>query len=250
MSTGIAVMAKAPRAGHCKTRLQPLLSPEQAAAVSVAFLGDITGNLALAAQSAPIVPYVAYAPAGAERLFDGLLAPNTRLLLADGTCAVPDGVEAFGRCLLHALQTMLAHGHHAACVLNADSPTLPTKTLLAAHAALVAPGDRVVMGPAEDGGYYLLGVKHPHAELLMNIDWSTEHVAEQTRARARAAGLSLVELDSWYDVDDPAALGRLVGELSAHGAAPPGGFAAPRTATCLAGMGFFDNAALMPGAAA
>jgi rSAM/selenodomain-associated transferase 1 len=247
LSTGIAVMAKAPRAGQCKTRLQPILSPAQAAAMSVAFLGDITANLALAAQSAPIVPYVAYAPAGTEVLFDGILAPGTRLLLADGSCPVPDGVERFGRCLLHALRTMLDAGHDAACVLNADSPTLPTEYLLAAHAALSATGDRIVMGAAEDGGYYLLGVKKPHASLLTDIDWSTDRVAAQTRARARQAGLVLHELDPWYDVDDPPALARLVGELSAGATRA---FAAPKTASCLAEMGFFENTAWTEGAAA
>ncbi len=247
MSTGIAVMAKAPRAGHCKTRLQPVLSPEQAAAMSVAFLADITGNLVLASQSAPIVPYVAYAPAGTETLFDGILAPGTRLLLADGTPPMPDGIETFGRCLLHALNALFDEGHDAAIVLNADSPTLPTRCLLAAHDLLAAPIDRAVMGPAEDGGYYLLGVRKPHAALLTDIDWSTDRVAGQTRDRARAAGLPLIELDSWYDVDDPQAFARLIGECAAL---PSDAYAAPHTARCLADLGFLQTHAWMPGAAA
>jgi glycosyltransferase A (GT-A) superfamily protein (DUF2064 family) len=243
-------MAKAPRAGHCKTRLQPLLSPAQSAAMSAAFLADVTGNLLLASQSAAIVPYVAFAPAGTQALFDGILAPGTRLLLADGAPDVPDGVEKFGRCLLHAIRALLAEGHDSAIVLNADSPNLPTRSLLAAHKILSAPGDRAVIGAAEDGGYYLLGVKQPHAALLTHIDWSTERVAEQTRARAAAAGLPLSELETWYDVDDPQAFARLVGELSGHGAAPEGAYPAPHTAARLAEMGFFENAAWMPGAAA
>jgi rSAM/selenodomain-associated transferase 1 len=250
MSTGIAVMAKAPRAGHCKTRLQPLLSPAQSAAISAAFLADVTGNLSLASQSASIVPYVAYAPAGAESLFDGILAPGTRLLLADGSPPVPDGVEKFGRCLLHALQALLALGHDSAIVLNADSPTLPTRCLLDAHHILSEPGDRAVLGAAEDGGYYLLGVKKPHAALLKNIDWSTDRVAGQTRARARSADLPLFELETWYDVDDPQAFARLVRELSGPGLPPGGAYAAPHTASRLAEMGFFETTAWMPGAAA
>ena len=250
MSTGIAVMAKAPRAGQCKTRLQPLLSPLQSAALSAAFLSDITGNLAFAAQSAPIVPYVAYAPAGTEALFDGLLAPGTRLLLADGSRPAPPGVEKFGRCLLHALQAMLAEGHDAAIVLNADSPTLPTHVLLSAHALLAESGDRAVIGAAEDGGYYLLGVKKPHAALLRDIDWSTHLVAGQTRDRARAARIALCELETWYDVDDPQALARLVAELSAPGAKLGGAYPAPHTAACLATMGVLKNTDQMAGAAA
>ena len=250
MSTGIAVMAKAPRAGHCKTRLQPVLSPAQSAAISVAFLADITGNLCLASQSAAIVPYVAYAPAGTESLFDGLLAPGTRLLLADGSPPMPDGVEKFGRCLLHALEAMLAQGHDAAIVLNADSPTLPTRFLLSAHAILAEPGDRAVIGAAEDGGYYLLGVKRPNAALLKDIDWSTDQVAGQTRDRARAAKVALCELETWYDVDDPQAFARLVAELSTPGAKLGGAYPAPHTAACLAAMGFVKNADYMAGAAA
>ena len=232
-STAIAVMAKAPRPGRSKTRLMPLLTAEQAAALSAAFLADVTANLAQAAAAASIVPYLAYAPAGTEALFEGIAAPGTRLLLADGTGAAPDGVAGFGRCLLHAIQAMLAQGHEAACVLNADSPNLPTRLLLQAEAAL-ARAECVVMGPAEDGGYYLLGMRRAYAHLFTAIDWSTARVAEQTRARAAEAGLELVELESWYDVDEPATLARLCRDMD--GATPRGAFSAPRTASCLAGF--------------
>ena len=85
MSCAIAVMAKAPQPGLCKTRLSPPLSAADCAVLSAAFLRDVTENIALAARGAPIQGYVAYAPAGLERLFDGHLAAGTRLLLADGS---------------------------------------------------------------------------------------------------------------------------------------------------------------------
>ncbi len=231
MTTAIAVMAKAPCPGKSKTRLIPHLTAEQAAILSAAFLGDVTANLARAATSAAIVPYLAYAPAGTAHLFNDIVAPGTRMLLADGSARAPGGVEGFGRCLLHAIEAMLAHGHDAACVLNADSPNLPTHLLLAAASSLER-ANCVVMGPAEDGGYYLLGMRRPHAHLFSGIAWSTGHVAAQTRARAAEAGLPLVELDTWYDVDEPATLVRLASELS--GARPRGAFEAPHTASCLA----------------
>ena len=231
MTTAIAVMAKAPRAGKSKTRLVPHITAEQAAALSAAFLADVTANLARAAASAAIVPYLAYAPAGTAHLFDGIVAPGTRLLLADGAGPAPAGVQGFGRCLLHAIAAMLADGHDAACVLNADSPNLPTQFLLEAAAAL-ARADCVVMGPAEDGGYYLLGMRAAHAHLFAGIAWSTADVAAQTRARAAEAGLALVELDTWYDVDEPATLVRLAAEM--NGVRPRGAFEAPHTAACLA----------------
>ncbi len=248
MTTGIAVMAKAPRAGEAKTRLCTVLSAAQAAGLGAAFLQDITENLRIAASGAAIVPYVAFAPAGTEPLFEGLLAPGTRMLLADGTPPAPAGVERFGRCLHHALHAMLSLGHTAACVLNADSPTLPTRLLLQAEAALRLPGDRVVIGAAEDGGYYLLGMKRLHANLLANIDWSTGRVADQTRERARQAGLTLIELDTWYDVDEPDMLDRLVGEMT--GAAPAGAFPAPHSAACLASYGLLTRTRVFTGTAA
>jgi len=227
-------MAKAPRAGRCKTRLMPYLTAEQAAVMSAAFLADVTANLALAAKAGAIVPYLAFAPAEAAALFDGILAPGTRMLLADGLGAVPDGVNGFGRCLHQAIEAMLALGHDAACVLNADSPTLPTRLLLEMEAALAADGDRIVLGPAEDGGYYLLGMKRAHAAVFSGIDWSTAQVATQTRQRAADAGLAVVQLDPWYDVDEPAALLRLLVELDGTG--PPDAFAAPHTTACLTNL--------------
>ena len=69
----------------------------------------------------------------------------------------------------------------AVCLVNSDSPTLPTAFLLQATHALLSPGERVVLGPAEDGGYYLLGMKRPHAHLFADIAWSTDSVAATTR---------------------------------------------------------------------
>jgi len=209
----IAVMAKAPQPGRSKTRLTPRLSPAQAAGLSAAFLRDITENIAAAARAERIDGFIAYAPAGTEALFDGHLALGTGLILADGTPPMPDDVTGFGRCLLQAIDTLLAQGYNAAVVLNSDSPTLPTDYLIRTAALLAAPGDRAVLGPAEDGGYYLLGLKQAHAHMFADIAWSSEHVAAQTRARAAEIGLELVEVPPWYDVDDEAALDRLVAEL-------------------------------------
>jgi glycosyltransferase A (GT-A) superfamily protein (DUF2064 family) len=125
------------------------------------------------------------------------------------------------------VQGVLACGHGGACVLNADSPNLPTSRLMEAARILARDEDRVVLGPAEDGGYYLLGMKQAHAGLFAGIDWSTDRVADQTRARAAALGLPVIELLPWYDVDEPATLRRLLRELD-----QPGRFAAPHTAAC------------------
>jgi uncharacterized protein len=234
----IGVMAKAPRPGFSKTRLCPPLRPEQAAELSAAFLRDISENIALAARQAPITGYIAYAPAGQEALFDRHIAAGTGLLLADGSRPMPPEVQGFGCCLLHAIQTMLAFGHESAVVLNSDSPTLPTALLVRTAVALAAEGDRIVLGPADDGGYYLLGMKSAHAGLFVDIAWSTDSVAETTRLRAARLGLEVVELPAWYDIDDQAALTRLLDEAAgpraSDGLYP---YPAPVTALALARMG-------------
>ncbi len=233
MSCAIAVMAKAPRPGHAKTRLVPPLTFEQAAAMSAAFLRDTTSNIVEAARSVPIAAYVAYAPAGLETMLEPNIAPGTGLVLADGSIDASASVRGFGRCLLHATRTLLAGGHRSACVLNSDGPTLPTAFLVRTAELLAADGDRAVLGPAEDGGYYLLGMKREHANLFADIAWSTADVAEQTRARAASLGLELAELPPWYDVDDAASLGRLLDEL----ASPAEGFAALATRRCIDRLG-------------
>lgn len=232
MGCAIAVMAKAPRPGRSKTRLVPPLDHVGAASLSTAFLRDIIDNIA----EAGLFGCLAFAPAGEEALFADVVARGTALLLADGSVAMPSRVRGFGRSLLHAMQAALAQ-HHAVCLVNSDSPTLPTDLLRRAAQALEPVGDRVVLGPAEDGGYYLIGTRTPHAHLFEDIDWSTDRVAAQTRDRARALGLEIVELPRWYDVDDRASLSRLLADLDA----PPSGrlapYAAPATRACVRRLG-------------
>jgi uncharacterized protein len=218
-SCAIGVMAKTPRPGFSKTRLCPPLRPEQAAALSAAFLRDTTINIAQAALSVPVAGYAAYAPSGTEEALIPHVAEGTVCVLADGSVPIPQGVEGFGRCLLHAILQMFAAGHAAACVLSSDTPTLPIQFLVTAVNALLAGNHRrVVLGACDDGGYYLLGMRFPHARLFADIAWSTSSVAATTRTRAAELGLDLVELPPWYDVDDAAALERLVRDSAGYDA--------------------------------
>ncbi len=217
-------MAKAPRPGHVKTRLQGLLTAEEAAAVGAAFLSDTTSNLAAAARDAPIHPYVAYAPAGQEARFDGLLAPGTRLILADGiTPPVPQapGVDGFGRILLHATTALFALGYGAIALVSADSPTIPTAWLAQAAHRILAPGARAILGPADDGGYWLIALQSAEPTLYSRIAWSTDAVASATVDRAAELGLPLEQLGTWFDVDDRDSLARLLEYSDADAYAAP-----------------------------
>ncbi|HEY3149808.1 MAG TPA: TIGR04282 family arsenosugar biosynthesis glycosyltransferase [Dongiaceae bacterium] len=231
----IAIMAKAPSAGRTKTRLSPLLSPEEAKDLGCCFLQDMTRNLASAAREVPLDAYIAFAPAGSEAAFGSIVEGGTGFVLADGNAPAPAGVEGFGRCLLQAARSLFEIGYGAAGLLNSDSPTLPTALLVRAARLLLEMEDKVVLGASSDGGYYLLGMTAPHANLFRNIDWSTEHVARQTRRRAGEIGLKLADLDTWYDVDDAASLRRLIEDIDGGSrmSADPSRFPAPATAAWL-----------------
>jgi uncharacterized protein len=214
---GIAFMAKASVPGRAKTRLVPPLTPDEAARLNTVFLRDVADNVLLAARhaspSAGIAGYAAYGPSGSEAFFQRTLPRSIGLIGA--------WLPNFGDCLFQTILQILARGHGAAVVLNSDSPTLPTALLIETAAILARPGDRAVLGPSSDGGYYLLGLKAAHRRMFDNIDWSTERVAEQTRERAREIGLELHSLPVWYDVDDVEGLQRLHAELSGGFAEPP-----------------------------
>ncbi len=129
----------------------------------------------------------------------------------------PFGLSAlgngFGERLLCAATDILACGFAAVCLIDSDSPTLPQAALVAAVEALLQPGDRVVLGGSDDGGYYLIGLKAAHAAPFERITWSTGSVLAETRQRVAEAGLPLVDLPTWYDVDDGATLRLLSAEL-------------------------------------
>jgi rSAM/selenodomain-associated transferase 1 len=228
----IAIMAKAPVPGRSKTRLCPPLTPQEAAGLSSSFLADMAATLCHAGTLAPIDPVIAYAPAGTEAALRQHLPAGLRLLLADGAGIDSPGVTGFGCVLLQTCRFLLAEGYGAVCVLNSDSPNLPADLLIEAASLLATSPAPVVLGPAVDGGYYLLGLTQTHATLFADIAWSTENVAAQTRAQAERAGLVVETLAPWYDVDDAASLRRLLHDLDSSGAAT-----APATAARLDALG-------------
>jgi len=202
---GIAIMAKASAPGRTKTRLVPPLTVDEAAALNTAFLQDIANNLLRAARHRSITGYVAFAPRGSEDFF--------RAILPEAIGLIDACLPTLGECLWRTVEGLLGRGHRSAVVLNSDSPTLPTALLVETAERLAEPGERVVLGPCSDGGYYLLGLKTAHRRLFEDIAWSTERVAEQTRERAREIMLDVHMLPVWYDVDDSDSLHRLRREV-------------------------------------
>ena len=220
----LTVMAKAPRPGNVKTRLVPPLTLEQAAAINVCFLRDTAENIGAVTASGDAAGIVSYTPIGDEALFDTLLPTCFSL--------IPQRGNGYGERLLATAEDLFACGYGSVCLIDSDSPTVPAAAFEQAVAELAKPGDRVILGPAHDGGYYLIGIKQAHPELFTNITWSTSAVFAETIAAAQATNLEAVVLPLWYDVDDADTLDVLTAELRHH-VPPPfttvAGYAAEHT---------------------
>jgi uncharacterized protein len=203
----LAIMTKAPRAGFVKTRLVPPLTHEQAAQLNVQFLRD-TAAAINEARGPSARGFGVYAPLGAEAEYYGVLPNDFRLLGQRG--------DGFGERLRNAAGDLLRIGFSSVCLIDSDSPTVSAAAYRCAVDWLAKKGDRLVLGPSEDGGYYLIGIKKLHQRLFEEIDWSTACVLEQTKQRANELGLEIQMLPVFYDVDDRATLNRLCDDLLGH----------------------------------
>jgi len=214
MSDAVAIVAKAPRAGAVKTRLVPPLTPEQAAAVARLLLEETIRRFP------PAVP------AAWSLFLDGTPEPWLReLCTSRGVVLRDQGEGDLGARLTRAFRRMHEEGARRALAIGTDSPTLDPSWIARALAALDTAD--AVIGPARDGGYYLVGMRPGCDALLRDIPWSTTEVAAATRRRAAAQGYLIAELPEWYDVDDRESLARAladagIGSPLARGAAAIG----------------------------
>jgi uncharacterized protein len=217
--TAIGIICKAPLPGRSKTRLATAIGAVAASELSACFLRDVAAAIDAVPETLGRRGYGVYAPAGAERIMRELLPAGFELLLQAG--------NDLGHVLFGATLTLLDAGHDSVLLVNGDSPTLPTRFLEQAIEDLRAGGDRMVLGPASDGGYYLIGLKYPHRRLFTEIAWGTDTVARATCERAAEIGLAATLLPEWYDVDDVETLRWLQDELAGHSTRfRGGGFAA------------------------
>ncbi len=226
------VFAKEPRPGQVKTRLTPPLAAEQAVALYTAFVEDVMATLSEVASDDD--RKVLSAPGGPGPVL-------TELARKHGfETAVQEGADLGAR-MRHAIEAELARGAKKVLLVGSDSPTLPVQYV---HDALVLLSDmggktpEVVLGPAGDGGYWLIGARGRAPDLFEGIPWSTREVLAATLARATATKTELALLPFWYDVDDVSDLRLLAAHLGS-GLAP-----APRTQAAIAALrasnpGFF-----------
>jgi hypothetical protein len=193
MKAVLGVFGKEPVAGRVKTRLCPPLSAVEAAGLYRSCLKETVATMG---------------GAGFELVlfFDGdadyfrRAFPGFRLL--------PQGEGDLGERMERALRTLLAGGSETAALIGSDTPDLPVALVEEAFVALREAD--VVVAPAGDGGYVLVGERRHVPELFHDIPWSTAGVLAATRQRAAELDVDFREVDGWEDLDDIPSLRRLL----------------------------------------
>jgi len=203
-SPAIIVMAKAPVPGRVKTRLCPAISEEQAASLAACFARDVVEKVLSLAW--PVI--VAYAPAE-ER---GLLAA----LLPSSLLWTPQRGQTLGERMQSALEEAGALGFSPLVMIGTDSPTMPPSLIQKTVETLDTDLADIVLGPAEDGGFYLIAMRYPVVSLFNNVAWSTVAALADTLRNTSSLNLRVAQLPVWYDVDTPEDLERLQNELRAN----------------------------------
>lgn len=198
----IIVMAKFPQPGHVKTRLRPALSDEQSAELSKCFLLDAVAK----ARPMSVAVIVAFTPADCR--------DQIKTLLPESYIHIEQRGSDLGERIGSAISDAHDQGFAPVVVIGTDSPTLPASYLGLALEHVLGYENGIVIGPSDDGGYYLIGVSSGHGRLFAGVSWSTDLVFEQTIANAKnIPGVSLSELPHWYDIDEPDDLVRLSEEM-------------------------------------
>ncbi|MDE3117749.1 MAG: TIGR04282 family arsenosugar biosynthesis glycosyltransferase [Nitrospirota bacterium] len=203
MNFVLVIFGKAPIPGQVKTRLCPPLTPDEAATLQGSLVLDVVERARASAKSAQYDCCFACSPSR-EHVFFKVLEDRQGLRLLD---QVGDNL---GARMHQAFQELFDRGYRQVVIVGTDVPTLPGSTFAAAFRALK--DHDLVLGPALDGGYYLIGLKRPAPDLFAGIPWSTDQVAALTRKKAEGLGLKTALLPPYRDLDRLEDLQALIGD--------------------------------------
>ena len=218
--TALVVMARYPQVGTTKTRLARTIGDEETLRLYQAFLTDLAHKFA----GRVCDLHWAYTPTGVDYLsFMATLAPS----LIKHMHAFPQQGMDLGARLHNVFQLTHCHGYQRTIVIGSDSPQISLKIIVQAQEAL-AKAD-VVLGPADDGGYYLIAMHRPY-DVFSGITMSTSVVAQKTIELAHTRGLKVHTLENMFDIDELPDLVRLAQMLETDNSL------APETAAYLATM--------------
>ncbi len=199
----LGLFVKHPAPGRVKTRLAATLGNDASARLYAAFVTDLIERF----RAFPVSRCLGFTPddAKAQRYFQSLAGRDYQLW--------PQPDEDLGRRMFTFFQERLRTIGDRAVLIGSDSPSLPSQLVADAFQALDQAD--IVLGPAADGGYYLVGMNHPVKEIFDEISWSEPTVLLRTLDRIAARHWKLALLPVWYDVDSCADLGMLRGHLAA-----------------------------------
>lgn len=196
----IVIMAKAPVPDKVKTRLTPPLSPLEASDLYHNFLLDKISQVNSIEEARP---FMAYTPCSSESFFRSIIPAGFSLICQKG--------NDLGERLTNISQELFGQDASKVIMLDSDTPNLPVDHIREGLARLDEVD--VVIGPCEDGGYYLIGMRTFIPEIFSGIPWSTGQVTEFTMKKVKEMDLAVSMLPGWYDVDTGKDLERLMRDL-------------------------------------
>lgn len=196
MKPVLGIVARAPSSGG-KSRLIGELGIDDGAGLRIALLRDTLDSVS----SLPVDKAVLFTPAESEA--------EMRALTPFPAVFLPQRGATIGDRMRDGARDLLSTGFDGVVLIGSDLPTLPASHISAAFELLARERQTVVLGPAEDGGYYLIGLRQAPSELFDDIPWGTSVVLQRTLEAARAAGVRVEVVPTWYDVDSVEDLHRL-----------------------------------------
>ncbi len=190
----LVIFAKAPIPGQVKTRLSPALTEDEAATLHGSFVLDTLERTkaAIGKFKIPVARFLACAPSSTHVFFRIMEARH-------GVTLLDQQGDELGARMHHTFDHLFSQGYQRVILVGTDAPSLPLTHYRDAMEALSR--HDLVIGPASDGGYYLIGMTRPQASLFESIPWSTDRVMPLTQEKALAAGLKTALLPTWSDVD-------------------------------------------------
>lgn len=197
-------MARVPAPGIDDPTISPL-TPDEATALKHCFLRDLAAKINDVVAAGRAKGVLIFTPKRAESFLRELVPQDFKLF--------PQRGETPGEVLSNAVEDLLSRGFAAVCLVNSDSPTIPGPMLEVAIESLSRPGDCMVLGALDRGGYYLIGLKERHHDLFERVTSTTANIVTHTTTRAAATGLKVEMLPPWYEVKDAQGLNRLCEEL-------------------------------------
>ncbi|MBI1912791.1 MAG: TIGR04282 family arsenosugar biosynthesis glycosyltransferase [Deltaproteobacteria bacterium] len=190
-TNAVIIMMKAPRPGDVKTRLVPPLSHEEAAELYKCFLADTFSN---ARKAKGVDIFASYAPLAQGDDIEGFIPEDI--------ASFPQEGDGLGERICNSFRYLFAKGYKKVCLIGSDSPDMPGYFITESF-DLLEGETRLVLGPADDGGYYLVAMNGLSNAPFINIPWSTNKVLEETIKRVKESALNFKLLNPWYDIDIP-----------------------------------------------